>query len=201
MLASKPASIHVCAPRFETSDCESIDPWSHPVLRPRLMYGDADKSSEIPRRFASTLLTLGNLGSVLIEEKRYSEAEQVLREALAGLRRVLGPSHEVTATAAHNLARVLAWGGKRDEAFVYLRAFTESVDSVDDIQKVEKDDSLQSVHEDPRFNALLAAARQRIAAAQKQPVTRPDRASIIPPRDSSEHHTLNFAGALTSPPS
>jgi non-specific serine/threonine protein kinase/serine/threonine-protein kinase len=119
---------------------------------------------------ASTLLTLGNLGSVLIREKNYSEAEKVLREALAGLRRVLGPSHEVTANAALNLARVLALEGKRDEALVNLRAYADGLDAVDDIEHLEKDDEVQSLHSDPRFAALVAAARQRIAAAQTQPV-------------------------------
>ena len=119
---------------------------------------------------ASTLLTLGNLGSVLIQEKNYSEAEKVLREALAGLRRVLGPSHEVTANAALNLARVLALEGKRDEALVNLRAYADGLDAVDDIDHLEKDDEVQSLHSDPRFAALVAATRQRIAAAQTQPV-------------------------------
>ncbi len=119
---------------------------------------------------ASTLLTLGNLGSVLIQERNYSEAEKVLREALAGLRRVLGPSHEVTANAALNLARVLALEGKRDEALVNLRAYADGLDAVDDIDHLEKDDEVQSLHSDPRFAALVAATRQRIAAAQTQPV-------------------------------
>ncbi|MFZ1919895.1 MAG: serine/threonine-protein kinase [Terriglobales bacterium] len=121
---------------------------------------------------ASTLLTLGNLGSLLIEEKNYREAEEVLRQALAGLRRVLGPSHEVTATAAQNLARVLALEGKRDEAFVPLRAYAEGITDVDEFERLEKDDLFLSLRGDPRFDALLAATRQRIAAEQKQPTTR-----------------------------
>jgi eukaryotic-like serine/threonine-protein kinase len=121
---------------------------------------------------ASTLLTLGNLGSALIQEKHYSEAEKVLREALAGLRRVLGPSHEVTQTAVRNLARVLALEGKRDEAFVNLWTYAEGFSSVDEIEAVEKDDKLQSLHGDPRFDALLSATRQRFAAAKAQPATR-----------------------------
>ncbi len=121
---------------------------------------------------ASTLLTLGNLGSLLIEEKNYPEAEKVLRQALAGLRRVLGPSHEVTATALENLARVLALEGKREEAFLNLRAFAEGISAVDEFERMEKDDSFQSLRGDPRFDALLAATRQRIAAVQKQPAIR-----------------------------
>jgi predicted negative regulator of RcsB-dependent stress response len=115
---------------------------------------------------------LGNLGSALIQEKHYSEAEKVLREALAGLRRVLGPSHEVTQTAVRNLARVLALQGKRDEAFVNLWTYAEGFSSVDEIEAVEKDDKLQSLHGDPRFDALLSASRQRFAAAKAQPATR-----------------------------
>ncbi|MGA8764154.1 MAG: serine/threonine-protein kinase [Candidatus Sulfotelmatobacter sp.] len=121
---------------------------------------------------ASTLLTLGNLGSLLIEEKNYPEAEKVLREALDELRRVLGPSHEVTATAAQNLARVLALQGKRDEAFAPLRAYAEGLIAMDEFERLEKDDNLQSLHQDPRFVALMAATRQRIATAQTQPATR-----------------------------
>ncbi len=118
---------------------------------------------------ASTLLTLGNLGAVLIEEKQYPEAESVLREALAGLRRVLGPSHEVTATAAKNLARVLALEGKRDEAFVNLRAYADTLDSADDIDHLAKDDNFQSLHGDPRFEAVLIATHKRIAAKTQPP--------------------------------
>jgi non-specific serine/threonine protein kinase/serine/threonine-protein kinase len=121
---------------------------------------------------ASTLLTMTNLGSDLIAEKNYSEAEKVLRDALAGLRRVLGPAHEFTASAAQNLARVLALEGKRDEAFVPLRAYAEGISTVDDFDRLENDDQFQSLHGDPRFDALLAATRQRIAASQKQPATR-----------------------------
>ena len=121
---------------------------------------------------ASTLLSMGNLGFVLIEEKNYSEAEKVLREAVAGLRRVLGPSHEVTTGAAYKLARVLVLEGKRDEAFVELQTYADAMDSVDDIEHLDKDNNFQSLHGDPRFAALLAATGQRIATAQKQAATR-----------------------------
>ncbi len=150
------------------------------LLRDEQHYAEAEKLErevlEVQRQtlgpeHASTLLTLGNLGSVLMEEKRYSEAEQVLREALAGLRRVVGPESEVTATAAQNLARVLALEGKRDEAFVPLRAYAERISDVDEFDRLEKDDHLQSLHSDPRFDALMAATRQRITGAKMQPAT------------------------------
>jgi serine/threonine protein kinase len=119
-------------------------------------------------KHARTLYTMGNLGFVLIEEQKYSEAEKILREALDNMRHVLGPSHEVTAGAEYKLARVLALEGKREEAFIYLREFSESTDSADDFQNMEKDDSFQSLHSDPRFGKLVATARQRFAA-NKQP--------------------------------
>lgn len=121
---------------------------------------------------ASTLLTKGNLGYVLTLEKNYAEAEKILREALAGLSRVLGPAHEVTAGASYKLARVLALEGKRDEGFVNLRAYADALDSVDDIEHLDKDDNFQSLHGDPRFDALVAATRQRIAAAKGAAATR-----------------------------
>jgi len=133
--------------------------------------GEAQRQTLGPQH-ASTLLTMGNLGFVLIEEKNYPEAEKVLREAHAGLLRVLGPSHEVTTGAAYKLARVFALEGKREEALTNLRAFAELEGSVENIENAEKDDSFQSLHADRRFAAILAAARQRIAAAQKQPAAR-----------------------------
>lgn len=133
--------------------------------------GEAQRQTLGPQH-ASTLLTMGNLGFVLIEEKNYPEAEKVLRETHAGLLQVLGPSHEVTTGAAYKLARVLALEGKKEEALISLRAFAEVESSVENIQNLEKDDSFQSLHGDPRFAAILATARQRIAAAQQQSPTR-----------------------------
>ena len=135
------------------------------------------------------MLTLGNLGYVLIEEKNYSEAEKVLREALAGLRRVLGPSHEVTAAAANKLALVLALEGKRDEAFVNLRAYAEAFSSIDDIERLEKDDRLPISAWRP---ALRRAPRRHTPAHRrgaKAAGDQIDRASFIPPRDSREYDT------------
>ena len=130
--------------------------------------GEAQRQTLGPEH-PSTLLTMGNLGFVLIEEKNYPEAEKVLREAHAGLLRVLGPSHEVTSGAAYKLARVLALEGKWEEALINLRAFAEVEGSVESIQNAEKDDSFQSLHADPRFAAILASTRQRIAMTQMQP--------------------------------
>ncbi len=147
------------------------------LVRGEQRYADAEKLErevlEAQRQalgpeHASTLLTMGNLGYVLIKEKNYPEAEKVLREALDGLRRVLGPSHEVTITAVQNLARVLALEGKREEAFVNLRIYAEGIGAIGEFESLEKDDSFQSLRGDPRFDALMAATRKRIAATETQ---------------------------------
>ncbi|MBV9572658.1 MAG: hypothetical protein JOY93_01295, partial [Acidobacteriales bacterium] len=62
--------------------------------------------------------------------------------------------------------------GKRDEAFVHLRTYAETFSSVEDIEQLEKDANYQFLRADPRFDATLAAARQRIAAAKMQPASR-----------------------------
>jgi eukaryotic-like serine/threonine-protein kinase len=147
------------------------------ILTAEQHYADAEKlyrdviesqKQTLGPEHASTLLTMGNFGYVLTLDKNYAQAEEVLREALDGLRRTLGPAHEVTTGAAYKLACVLTLQGKRDEAFVNLRAFADATDSADDFQNMEKDEKLQSLHGDPRFAALLASARQRIATAQAQ---------------------------------
>jgi hypothetical protein len=53
-----------------------------------------------------------------------------------------------------------------------LRAYAAGITAVDEFERLEKDDSFQCPRGDPRLDTLLAAARQRIAAAQKQPATR-----------------------------
>jgi non-specific serine/threonine protein kinase/serine/threonine-protein kinase len=119
----------------------------------------------------STLNPLDGLGNVLKKEKRYPEAEKVYRQALDGRGRALGAGHPDTASTAYGLACVLALEGKRDEAFTNLQFAEEHALSADTRKGLENDTDLKSLHGDPRFDALVADARQRIAAAQKPPGT------------------------------
>jgi len=73
-----------------------------------------------------------------------------------------------TAVSTYNLACVAAHEGKRDEAFSLLR---EVIDhglppSLD--LGIESDSDLQSLHGDPRFDDVVAHAKERAAAAAKQ---------------------------------
>src|SRR5947208_5561387 len=67
-----------------------------------------------------------------------------------------------------NLACVAAHEGKRDEAFSLLReAIDHGIPPSLDLG-IENDSDLQSLHGDPRFDAIVAHAKERAAAAAKQ---------------------------------
>jgi hypothetical protein len=59
---------------------------------------------------AESLICKGNLGG-LLKEARNATAETVLREALSGMRKVLGEAHTATLTCSINLALVLVGKG------------------------------------------------------------------------------------------
>jgi hypothetical protein len=61
------------------------------------------------------------LANVLADEKRYSEAEAVDREALEGMRRVMSPTHLRTLSTINHLAFVLEQQDKFAEAEILLR--------------------------------------------------------------------------------
>jgi serine/threonine protein kinase len=113
-----------------------------------------------------TMQTAGDLGQLAVKEKRYPEAEKYFRETLAGQRRTLGDGHPDTATSAYGLAAALALEGKRDEAFTNLRFALEHGLPTDVRLGLEKDTGFKSLHGDPRFDALVASARQPAAVSK-----------------------------------
>jgi hypothetical protein len=61
----------------------------------------------------------------------------------------------------------MALQGRPNEAFSMLR---EAIDNGLDVRtglSIERDSDLKSLHGDPRFDALVAHAKERAAAAQK----------------------------------
>jgi hypothetical protein len=84
------------------------------------------------------------------------------------LRQVLGPENPEAALSTDNLACILALEGKRDEALSLLReAVDHGLPPYADLY-IGEDPDLQSLHGDPRFNALVAHAKERAAAAVKK---------------------------------
>ena len=114
-----------------------------------------------------TLLSMNNLATALYREGRYAEAEKMFRETLDIDRRVLGPEHPGTALIVYNLGVVAAHEGNRTEALSLLRQAVDHGVALHWALGMEKDPDLQSLHGDPRFDALVAYAKERAAAAQK----------------------------------
>jgi serine/threonine protein kinase len=114
-----------------------------------------------------TMQTASDLGQLAMREKRYPEAEKSFREELDGRRHTLGPGHPTTAVAAYNLAATQALQGKREGAFANLQFAFEHELPAENLLALEKDTNLKSLHTDPRFDALVASARQRSAAVPK----------------------------------
>ena len=108
-----------------------------------------------------------NLATVLDHEGRYAEAEKLDLEALDIDRRVFGPEHRYTAGAVYNLGSLAAHRGNRTEALSLLRQSIDHGLASADALGIETDPDLKSLHGDPRFDALVAYAKERAAASQK----------------------------------
>ena len=108
---------------------------------------------------------MDNLAGSLQQQGRFAEAEQLERANYEIRRRVLGPEHPDTAVAKYNLACMAARQGKRDEALKLLRDAADHGLPAGIMRGMEKDSDLAALHGDPRFDALVAYAKQ--AAAQK----------------------------------
>ena len=115
-----------------------------------------------------TLLSMFNLADNLTKTGQYDEAEKMLEQTLEIERRVLGPEHPYTAVTTYNLASIAAHVGHRDDAFALLRAAVDHGLPVGIVLGMDKDTDLQPLHGDPRFDTLVAYARQHATTVQKQ---------------------------------
>jgi eukaryotic-like serine/threonine-protein kinase len=115
-------------------------------------------------RHSDTLTVAEILGDLLKSENRYSEAEKVDRQVFEGRREVLGPDHRDTASAAYKLACVLALEGKKEESLPNLQFAIEHPLSKLYRLEIEQKPDFKTLRGDPRFEAILASSRQRIAA-------------------------------------
>jgi hypothetical protein len=86
------------------------------------------------------------------------------RATLDILRRVLGPEHPTTAADAYNLGVIAACRGNRTEALSLLRQALDHGLFPTGALGMEKDSDLKSLHGDPRFDTLVAYAKERAAA-------------------------------------
>jgi eukaryotic-like serine/threonine-protein kinase len=112
--------------------------------------------------------TMNNLADSLKYEGRDTEAKQLLLTTRDIQRRALGPEHPDTAISTYNLACIAARGGHVNEAFSLLRnAIDHGLPVYGDLG-IDKDPDLKLLHGDPRFAGLVAHAKEKAPAAQKQ---------------------------------
>jgi len=116
----------------------------------------------------ATLSLMSGLAVVLSAEGHYAEAEKLERETLEIRRRRFGPDHPDTAGSTYDLACIEARKGDRDGALSLLReAVDHGLAPLMDLW-MQKDPFLKSLHGDPRFDALVAHAKEKAAAAAKK---------------------------------
>ena len=124
----------------------------------RRVYGDEN---------LDTIHYMMNEAAIEGQMGRDKESEPLLRQVLELQRRVLGPDQPETAVTVYNLGVLAAKRGGSDEALSLLQ---ESVDHgllARWAVKIGEDPDLKPLHGDPRFEALVAHAKE-LAAAQKQ---------------------------------
>ncbi|MBV8551347.1 MAG: serine/threonine protein kinase [Acidobacteriaceae bacterium] len=108
----------------------------------------------------STLQSMNNLAMMLLRERKYGEADSLQREVLGILRRVYGPDHPKTAQAEYNLACIVSHMGQPDQALLLLRGAIDHGLVRFLALGMGKDPDLSPLSTDPRFEALVAYARQ-----------------------------------------
>jgi tetratricopeptide (TPR) repeat protein/predicted Ser/Thr protein kinase len=94
-----------------------------PQLRKALELREANLGPDHP----DTLDAAMNLGGLLWEDSRLSEAETIIRKCIAQYRRTLGPDHPRTLSAIHYLAQVLRNQGRLAEGERLAREHLEAV--------------------------------------------------------------------------
>jgi tetratricopeptide (TPR) repeat protein len=139
-------------------------------------YADAEKlqreTLEIQRRVlgpehSDTLVSMNNLADNLSKQRRFEDSSTLQRQTLEIQRRVLGPEHPDTAISVYNLGCLQALAGKPDEALGLLREAVDHGLPREPALGMGKDPDLKSLQGDPRFAALVAYAKDKVAAASK----------------------------------
>jgi serine/threonine protein kinase len=113
-----------------------------------------------------TLISMANLAETYALEGRPAEAEKLYQKTLEVQRRLLGPDNPDTATTTYDLAFVAIRRGDRERAF---RLFREALDHglpPEYSMTIEADPELISLHGDPRFERLVARAKELAAVGQ-----------------------------------
>jgi serine/threonine protein kinase/tetratricopeptide (TPR) repeat protein len=111
----------------------------------------------------ATLSTTSTLALDLAHEGQFVEADKLARQTLEIRRRKFGPDHPDTAASVLQLARIAALRGRRDEALSLLREAVEHGISPEDLEDARQSPEFKSLRGDPRFDSLVALAKQHSA--------------------------------------
>ncbi len=135
-----------------------------------LRYCDANANAAQADQFAHSLLGLAEL---YVEQSRYTQAEPLLRRALAVWEQHLGPQHPHTAFALHDLARVYSAQGRCTEAELLFRRALEireqqlgpehpkTAESLNNLGKLYADAG-RSTEAEPLLRRALTIREQRL---------------------------------------
>ncbi len=112
-----------------------------------------------------TLKAMIDLTAILGSEGHYIEAEKMGDDALKISRRVIDPKDPMISINLYNLGTIAAHRGRLDNAFSLLRqAIDNGLPPYGDLG-IDQDTDLKPLHNDPRFAALVAYAKQHAAAS------------------------------------
>src|SRR5258708_5648848 len=102
----------------------------------------------------------------LSRERRTAEGENLIGMTITLSRRILGQENQFTASTVYCLGGIEARKGNRPNALSLLRQALDTGLNPSDALEMEKDPDLTSLHNDPRFIAMVAEVKQRAAAAK-----------------------------------
>ncbi len=136
-------------------------------LEHKYAQGDAlySEALEIQKRVLGpehpdTLTLMGNLAENYTEEGKLDEAEKIFHTLLSIEQKVFGPENSNTAVTKYNMGCLEARRGNKDRAFDLLRdAIDHGLMPSGDLG-LENDTDLTSLHNDPRWPAIVAHAKQ-----------------------------------------
>jgi non-specific serine/threonine protein kinase/serine/threonine-protein kinase len=111
-----------------------------------------------------TLVFMNNLAETWAQMGKYAEAEKLVEQARDIQLRVLPPDDPTTAVSTYNLAGIAAREGHRDFAFSMAREAIDHGLPPLAAMSIAQDPDLTGLHGDPRFDALVALAKQRAAS-------------------------------------
>jgi eukaryotic-like serine/threonine-protein kinase len=111
-----------------------------------------------------TAITLYNLANVYFRHGKYAQAEARYTESLEIRKRTLGLDNPDTTAILYNLACVAAHRGERDKAFALLSQSVEHGLFPNGDTTMQTDTDIASLHGDPRFDAIVARAKQVVHA-------------------------------------